>query len=104
GSRLFWLAGRTVLDAVGLELQDCACVLTHQATGRMHAHAEKLGVPAAMLPTNIAKVGNTGGASIGILMDELHRTSKLHRGDRLLVVAAESSSWTHAGMLVPWSR
>ena len=104
GSRLFWLAGRTVLDAVGLELEDCACVLTHQATGKMHAHAEKLGVPAAMLPTNIARVGNTVGASIGILMDELYRAGRLRRGDRLLVVGAESSSWTHGGMVVRWTK
>jgi 3-oxoacyl-[acyl-carrier-protein] synthase-3 len=104
GSHLFWLAGRTVLDAVKLELPDCKYVLTHQATGKMHVHAEKLGVPAAMLPTNIARVGNTVGASIGILMDELYRDGRFARGDRLLLVAAESSSWSYGGMLVPWSK
>lgn len=104
GSRLFWQAGRSVLDATGRELVDCRYVLTHQATGKMGCHAEKLGVPAAMLPTNIARVGNTVGASIGILMDELHQAGKFSRGDRLLVVAAESSSWSYGGMLVTWDR
>jgi 3-oxoacyl-[acyl-carrier-protein] synthase-3 len=104
GSRLFWLAGRSVLDAVRLELDDCRFVLTHQATGKMHAHAEKLGVPAAKLPTNIARIGNTVGASIGILMDDLYRAGRLTRGDRLLLVAAESSSWSYGGMVVPWSK
>ncbi len=104
GSRLFWQAGRVVLDEARLELADCKFVLTHQATGNMRVHAEKLGVPAAMLPTNIARVGNTVGASIGILMDELHRGGELGTGDRLLVVAAESSSWSFGGMLVTWGR
>jgi len=104
GSRLFWQAGRAVLDAAGRELVDCRYVLTHQATGKMGSHAEKLGVPAAMLPTNIARVGNTVAASIGILMDELYRAGKFTNGDRLLVVAAESSSWSYGGMLVTWER
>jgi 3-oxoacyl-[acyl-carrier-protein] synthase-3 len=103
GSRLFWQAGRAVLDASGRELLDCRYVLTHQATGKMTTHAEKLGVPAAMLPTNIARIGNTVAASIGILMDDLHRAKKFEEGDRLLVVAAESSSWSYGGMLVTWS-
>jgi 3-oxoacyl-[acyl-carrier-protein] synthase-3 len=104
GSRLFWQAGRAVLDAAGRELADCRYVLTHQATGRMHVHAERLGIPPAMLPTNIARVGNTVSASIGILMDELHRAGRLHAGDRLLLVAAESSSWSYGGMLLTWGR
>jgi 3-oxoacyl-[acyl-carrier-protein] synthase-3 len=104
GSHLFWQAGRSVLDAAGLELEDCKYVITHQATGPMHQHAEKLGVPAAKLPTNIARVGNTVGASIGILFDELYRRGDLTTGDRLLLVAAESSSWSHGGMLVTWDR
>jgi 3-oxoacyl-[acyl-carrier-protein] synthase-3 len=104
GSRLFWEAGRTVLDAAGAELDDCRYVITHQATGKMHAHAEKLGVPAAKLPTNIARVGNTVGASIGILMDEMYRRGTFTTGDRLLIVAAESSSWSYGGMLLTWDR
>jgi hypothetical protein len=50
GSRLFWQAGRTVLDAAGAELNDCKFVLTHQATGKMHGHAAKLGVPTGSSP------------------------------------------------------
>ena len=42
-------------------------------------------------------------ASIGILMDDLHRAEKFEEGDRLLIVAAESSSWSYGGMLVTWS-
>ncbi len=104
GSRLFWQAGRVVLDATGLEITDCRYVLTHQATGKMDTHAEKLGVPPGLLQSNISRVGNTVAASIGILMDDLHRAGKLTRGDRLLVVAAESSSWSYGGMLVTWDR
>jgi len=104
GSQLFWQAGRSVLDAAGAELDDCKYVITHQATGKMHQHAERLGVPAAKLPTNIARVGNTVSASIGILMDELYRRGDFATGDRLLLVAAESSSWSYGGVLVTWDR
>lgn len=104
GTRLFWQAGRSVLDATGSELADCRYVLTHQATGNMRRHAANIGVPPAMLPTNIEHVGNTVAASIGILMDELHRDGRLTDGDRLLMVAAESSSGSYGGMLVPWTR
>jgi 3-oxoacyl-[acyl-carrier-protein] synthase III len=78
-------------------------VLTHQATGNMVTHAERP-VPPGLLQTNIARVGNTVGASIGILMDELHREGRFAEGDRLLLVAAESSSWSYGGMLVTWDR
>lgn len=102
GSDLFGRAGDEVLRATKTELADYKFVLTHQATGNMRAIAERHGVPASKLPINIDHVGNTVAASILIVLDELDTAGRLDRGDRLMFLAAESSTWSYAGLSLLW--
>ena len=51
---------------------------------------------------NIERVGNTISASILILLDELSREGQIAAGDRLLLVTAESSTWSYGGMSIVW--
>ena len=58
----------------GVTLDDVDWFLAHQANDRINgAVRDSLGVPAAKVPSNIARYGNTSGATIPILVDELHR-------------------------------
>ncbi len=50
---------------------------------------------------NIDRYGNTSGATIPILLDELNRQGKLHRGDRV-VLAGFGAGLTWGALLVEW--
>ena len=45
--------------------------------------------------------GNTSSASIGICLDELHRSGQLKRGD-LVLAASFGAGLTWAAMLIRW--
>jgi 3-oxoacyl-[acyl-carrier-protein] synthase-3 len=65
----------------GVKLDDIDLFVAHQANQRINdAVREALGVPAAKVPTNIAKVGNTSAATIPILFDEIVRDGRVHDG------------------------
>jgi 3-oxoacyl-[acyl-carrier-protein] synthase-3 len=62
--------------------------LAHQANDRInHAVVDALKVPAHKVPSNIARYGNTSGATIPILFDELRREGKVQRGQLLCFLA-----------------
>ena len=46
--------------------------------------------------TNLKYKGNTGAASIFIMLEELHRSGKLKQGDRILCAVPESARFTYA--------
>jgi 3-oxoacyl-[acyl-carrier-protein] synthase-3 len=50
--------------------------------------------------TNLADKGNTGAASIYIMLDELYRSGRLSKGQRILCAVPESARFTMAGMLL----
>ena len=102
GRELTRQAGKAVLEATHTTYDDYKFVLTHQATGNLRKIGAGIGLPPEKMPVNIERVGNTVSASILILLDELNRTGQLEPGDRLLLVTAESSSWSYAGMSVTW--
>jgi 3-oxoacyl-[acyl-carrier-protein] synthase-3 len=57
-------------------------------------------VPAERWFTNLSTCGNTGSASIFIMLEELHRSGRLRRGDRLLCMIPESGRFSMAYMLL----
>jgi 3-oxoacyl-[acyl-carrier-protein] synthase-3 len=62
--------------------------LAHQANDRINAAVvDALGVSPARVPSNIARYGNTSGATIPILFDELSRAGKLERGQLICFLA-----------------
>jgi 3-oxoacyl-[acyl-carrier-protein] synthase III len=65
--------------------------IAHQANDRINAAVlDALGVPAEKVPSNIARYGNTSGATIPILLDELLRESKVKKGQLLCFFALGS--------------
>jgi len=69
-------------------LDDVDWFLAHQANDRINgAVRDALGVPAEKVPSNIARYGNTSGATIPILVDELREAGKLRSGHLLCFLA-----------------
>jgi len=52
---------------------------------------------------NLATVGATGSAAVPLAMDHAWKTGRVKRGDRVLVLALETSKWIYAGMVLPWT-
>jgi 3-oxoacyl-[acyl-carrier-protein] synthase-3 len=62
--------------------------IAHQANDRINdAVRQALAVPIEKVPSNIARYGNTSGATIPILVDEMMRGGKLKRGQLVCFLA-----------------
>jgi 3-oxoacyl-[acyl-carrier-protein] synthase-3 len=72
---------REVLGLHGLVQQDVDWFIAHQANDRINrAVKEALDLPDEKVPSNIARYGNTSGATIPILIDELLRDRRMRHG------------------------
>ncbi len=79
---------RSLCDKHGVSLDDIDFFLPHQANDRINQHvAKSLKIPPEKVASNIAKYGNTSGATIPILFDEVYREGKVKRGDLLCFIA-----------------
>jgi 3-oxoacyl-[acyl-carrier-protein] synthase-3 len=62
--------------------------IAHQANQRINeAVCHRLGVPIERMPSNIDRFGNTSGATIPILMDEMRRDGRLKSGQLVCLLA-----------------
>lgn len=72
---------RTLCAKHNTKLDDIDLFVAHQANDRINgAVRDALGLPAAKVPSNIAKLGNTSAATIPILLDELNEQGRLKPG------------------------
>jgi len=90
------------LDQCGLTPKDIACVIPHQANIRIiEAISDRLDVPMEKFFINLDRLGNTSAAAIAIALDEANRTSRIQRGDRLLLVTF-GGGLTYAASVIEW--
>lgn len=74
------------LFRAGLSVDQVDWLLLHQANQRiLDAVAQRLGIPAHKVISNMGKYGNTSAASIPLALDEVVRANKIQSGD---VIAA----------------
>ena len=93
---------RQVLDANGTEMSEVKYYILHQANERIiDSVAKRLKEPIEKFPMNIQRYGNTSGASIPILLDEMNREGKLNRGDKI-VLAGFGGGLTWGAILLEW--
>ena len=52
---------------------------------------------------NLQRYGNTSSASVAILLDELNRDGKLHKGDKLLL-SAFGAGFTTGACIIEWTK
>lgn len=78
-----------VLEMAGLQPEDIAAVIPHQANYRIINEARKRvpGIPPERFHVNIENYGNTSSASVPILLDEVKRSGAFRQGDYIILVA-----------------
>ena len=90
------------LSDAGLTVPDIDMFVLHQANARIiDAVAKRLHADREKFPTNLERVGNLSSASIPVLLDELHKQGKLHRGDRI-VLAGFGAGLTIGACVMTW--
>jgi 3-oxoacyl-[acyl-carrier-protein] synthase-3 len=93
-------AALSLLDALGISLEDIDLLLPHQGNQRISlAVAENLHVPPSKIFSNIARVGNTTSASIPIGLDECLRGGRIAAGDLVLLTAFGSGATWGASVI-----
>jgi 3-oxoacyl-[acyl-carrier-protein] synthase-3 len=52
---------------------------------------------------NLALVGATGSAAVPLSLDYVWKTGKVKQGDRVMLLAIETSKWIYAGQVLTWT-
>jgi 3-oxoacyl-[acyl-carrier-protein] synthase-3 len=96
-------ASREAAERAGWQLADIDRLAAHQANARILASvADRLGITAERQLSNIERVGNTGAASIPLLLSEAAADGRLVPGHRVLLTAFGGGlSWGAATVVWP---
>lgn len=91
-----------VLSEAGTDIADIKYFVLHQANYRIfESVAKRLKQPMEKFPMNIGRYGNTSGASVPLMLDELNREGKLNRGDKI-ILAGFGGGLTWGAALLEW--
>lgn len=92
---------KVICDKKGLDVNDIDYFLPHLSSNFFRPKiADKLeengmGIPQEKWFTNLTTIGNVGAASIYLMVDELFHSSKLKKGDKILVCVPESARFSY---------
>jgi 3-oxoacyl-[acyl-carrier-protein] synthase-3 len=86
----------------GISPQDLSLIIPHQANIRIvETVAKKLGIDMNKMFMNIDKYANTSCASIPICIDELWKSNKLKRGDKI-ALCGFGGGLTYGAIVMEW--
>lgn len=93
GQEVFKFAVKEVPRVIGELLKKSGCkeeeidwFILHQANQRIiESVAKRMKVDISKFPMNISEYGNTSSASIPILLDEMNRSGKLEKGQKIVL-------------------
>jgi 3-oxoacyl-[acyl-carrier-protein] synthase-3 len=95
---------KRLLDKAGMHPTDIKYYVLHQANMRIiEAIANWLKLDLDHFPTNVERCGNTSSASIPLLLDELARSGKLQKGDKILM-SAFGAGFTTGACIIEWTK
>lgn len=93
---------RQLLVETGTDIEDIKYFVLHQANYRIfESMAKRLKQPMEKFPMNIGRYGNTSGASVPLMLDELNREGRLERGDKI-ILAGFGGGLTWGAALLEW--
>lgn len=93
---------KTLLKREEISCEDIRYYLLHQANERIiRSAARRIGDDISKFPMNMAEYGNTSSASLLILLDEVKKSGKLQRGDKL-VLAGFGGGLTYGASLIEY--
>ncbi|HIX15564.1 MAG TPA: ketoacyl-ACP synthase III [Candidatus Hungatella pullicola] len=109
GQEVFKFAVKTVPETINRLLEesqtskdDIKYFILHQANYRIcESISKRMKISMDRIPTNLENYGNTSGASIPLLLDEMNRAGMLSRGDKL-VMAGFGGGLTWGATLIEW--
>ena len=95
-------AAKSVLEKSGLTIDKIRWLIPHQANKRIITSvAKRLRLSEDKAFSNLAKYGNTSGATIPIALDEIVRNGLVEKGDYLMTVAF-GGGLTWGANLIKW--
>jgi len=90
------------LDKAGLTVQDVDLFVLHQANARIiESVAKRLKCDLSKFPMNLDRIGNMSSATIPVLLDELNRSGKIRKGDRI-VLSGFGAGLTYGASVFVW--
>jgi 3-oxoacyl-[acyl-carrier-protein] synthase-3 len=93
---------RKVAERAGVSLEQIALIVPHQANLRIiNAVAQRLGLGADKVYTNVDRYGNTSAASVPIALDEALETGRVRDND-LVILNACGGGLTWGANLIRW--
>lgn len=93
---------RQLLDDTGVAAEEIKYFAIHQANYRIiESIAKRLKVSVDRFPVNMEQYGNTSGASVPILLDEINRKGMLKSGDKI-VLSGFGAGLTWGSTLLEW--
>lgn len=109
GQEVFKFAVRIVPECINkliqktnININDIKYFVLHQANERiLKAVAKRLNIDIDLFPMNLDKYGNTSGASIPILLDELNKAGKLNENDKI-IISGFGGGLTWGATLIEW--
>lgn len=91
------------LNKAGLTVDDIDHFVLHQANIRIiEAVAKRLKVDISKFPVNVDRVANMSAATIPVLLDELNREGKLHKGEKI-VLSGFGAGLTYGACVLIWN-
>ena len=95
-------AVKNLLSREKVPCEDIRYYLLHQANERIiRSAARRMGEDISKFPMNMDEYGNTSSASLLILLDEVKKSGKLQRGDKL-VLAGFGGGLTYGASLIEY--
>lgn len=95
---------KKLLNQAGLNPEDIRYYVLHQANRRIIESIRGfLGVDEERVPHNVERYGNISSAALPALLDELNRTGKLQKGDKL-VFSAFGAGFTTGACIIEWAK
>ena len=93
---------RQVLEDTQTPMEEIRYFVLHQANMRIiESVAKRLEADPEKFPANMEYYGNTSGASIPILLDEMNRAGKLNPGDKI-ILSGFGGGLTWGATLIQW--
>lgn len=93
---------KEALDKSALTVEDVDLFVLHQANVRIiESVAKRLKSDISKFPMNLDRVGNMSSATIPVLLDELNRSGKIKKGDRL-VLSGFGAGLTYGASILVW--
>ena len=94
---------RRAIEASGMQPKQVNLLLFHQANlNLIHYVVRKLGLGVEATYTNVERIGNTGSASVAIVLDEAVRIGRLREG-MTLALGAVGAGFTFGANVWRWS-